>query len=110
MGLSASDFEGFWRRYLEGHSRTGTRLWHFAGIGLGFLSLLLFFLTGAWWYLPLAPLAAYSFSFLSHVTVEHGRPTSFEHPWWAVWAALRLFRLMLQRGVASDLATLSRRA
>ncbi|CAB1129847.1 protein of unknown function [Candidatus Hydrogenisulfobacillus filiaventi] len=110
MGATAPDFEAFWRHYLEGHSRTGTRLWHFAGIGLGLLSALLFALTGAWWYLGLAPAAAYSSSILSHLTVEHGRPTSLEHPWWAARAALRLFRRMLQRGVAADLATLSRQA
>jgi len=93
--IRKNDFGQFWAFYLAAHSRPWTRRLHIFGTLLGLVLVALGIIKGQWELLALAVVIGYGLSWLSHFFIEHNRPATFKHPWWAFRSDLKMFRLWL---------------
>ena len=87
-------FTEFWPFYVSQHRRPLTRWLHFIGTVGVFPLLLLGIWASPWWFLAM-PLCGYGFAWLSHFTVEHNRPATFEYPLWSFLADFKMAWLMI---------------
>src|SRR5690606_157447 len=87
-------YKAFWPHYVSEHQSKLNRNLHFLGTGLAVLSLVLAFVTGSAWLLPLAPLFGYAFAWAGHFYGEKNRPATFQYPLWSLMADFHMFALM----------------
>jgi hypothetical protein len=95
-------FEEFWPYYVSEHSKTGTRVLHFAGTTFVLASLALAVAVSPWW-LAVAPLFGYGFAWVGHFLVEKNRPATFVYPWWSLRGDFRMYRLILRGRMGPEL-------
>lgn len=88
------NFNDFWPHYLAEHSRPLTRCFHFLGTALLFPVLILAMTTSVY-YLALAPVVGYGFAWVSHLTIERNKPTTFTYPLWSLLADFKMFGLII---------------
>ena len=88
-------YQQFWLRYLQAHSRPGTRFLHYCGSALVILCLLLAIITRHWFWLLGMPLFGYGFAWTAHFVIEHNKPETFGHPVWSLISDFRMFFLWL---------------
>ncbi|WP_086929772.1 DUF962 domain-containing protein [Agarilytica rhodophyticola] len=86
-------FNEFWPFYVHEHSKAHTRNMHFVGTLLSIIALL-FALFYSFELILLAPLAGYSFAWISHFFIERNRPATFKYPFWSLMADYKMFFLM----------------
>ena len=58
-------YTAFWPYYLQEHSRTATRAWHYVGTSLVVICAGLGFVINAWWFLAM-PFFGYGFAWAPH--------------------------------------------
>jgi hypothetical protein len=85
----------FWPRYLKAHSDARTRALHFIGTGTGVVLLIVFAITGNWYFLVAAPVVGYACAWTGHAVFEHNRPETFGHPFWSLYSDFRMLALFL---------------
>jgi hypothetical protein len=85
----------FWPRYLKAHSEPRTKALHFIGTGAGVALLIVFALTGSWYFLVAAPVVGYACAWTGHAVFEHNRPETFGHPFWSLYSDFRMLALFL---------------
>ena len=90
-----TSFAEFWPEYLAAHRAPATRALHFTGSSLAVACLVVFLVTLDWRFLVATPIVGYGFAFVSHFTVEHNNPKTFEHPLWSLIADYRMLGLWL---------------
>lgn len=88
-------FADFYPFYLSEHSHPVCRRLHFIGTAMVLVSLVAAAVTGAAWWLLVAPLAGYGCAWIGHFFFEHNRPATFSHPWYSLVGDFVLFRDML---------------
>lgn len=81
--------------YLPLHSKTGTKLWHFIGLQMTVLFVLLCVAAQWWWALLLTPFIVYPFAWMSHKYIEQNQPAAFKNPVYAKLSDLRMCLEML---------------
>lgn len=101
-----TSFEEFYPYYVGEHSKAGTRWAHFAGTHLGAVVGIRGIATRRWGLLAAAPVIAYGVAWISHFTVEHNKPATFGHPFWAFRGDLRMIATMW-RGRDADLGRIA---
>ena len=95
MSSGSESFEDFWLVYLRHHARSGTRLLHVLGTGVGAAALI-------WGLVTVDPLivlagiaAGYLLAWTGHFVVERNRPVMLSHPAWALQCDIRMCRLWI---------------
>ena len=86
-----NSFSEFYKFYLSEHSKAGTKIFHFIGTALVFVSLFLYFYTYDSLYLFLAPLMGYGFAWFSHIFIEKNTPATFKYPLYSLKADFVMF-------------------
>lgn len=99
-----SSFTAFWPYYLAQHRKPSTRLWHFAGLALAAMLLVLGLVTENWFWALGAPLAGYALSWCGHWIAEGNRPATFIHPLWSLRGDFRMATLALKGRLKDELA------
>ena len=104
-----STYREFWPFYLREHANPRSRGLHYLGSTLALAALAAFFVTRAWPFLLVAPIAGYGFAWLGHFLIEGNRPATFRRPLWslasdyrmlALWASGRLGPHLVRAGVS----------
>jgi hypothetical protein len=85
----------FWPRYLKAHSDRRTKALHFLGTGAAVVLLIMFAITGRWYFLAVAPVVGYACAWTGHAVFEHNRPETFGHPFWSLYSDFRMLALFL---------------
>ena len=103
MAGSEESFDDFWRHYLRQHARSGTRMLHVLGTGIGALALVVAIITVD----PLIELAGtasgYALAWTGHFLIEGNRPAMVSHPAWAFQCDIRMSRLWITGQLAPEL-------
>tara|TARA_X000001036_G_scaffold214616_1_gene201044 strand:- start:10088 stop:10390 length:303 start_codon:yes stop_codon:yes gene_type:complete len=89
--VSFNSFSDFYKFYLSEHSKAGTKIFHFIGTALVFVSLFLYFYTYDSLYLFFAPLMGYGFAWFSHIFIEKNTPATFKYPLYSLKADFVMF-------------------
>lgn len=97
-------FEDFWPFYVKEHSLRITRIFHFIGTSLGLICFTLIFLTGSLWFLLIGLWVSYGFAWFSHFFIEKNRPATFKYPLYSLLADFRMYGLMWQGKMESEVA------
>ena len=87
-------FEEFWPFYVAQHKKKSTRLLHYFGLLLAFVSIAVAFNSYKFWWLCLAPVFGYGFAWFAHYFVEKNTPATFTYFWWSILGDFRMFFLM----------------
>lgn len=87
-------YAAFWPYYLQEHSQTATRGWHYVGTALVLVCAGLGVADNAWWFLAI-PFAGYGFAWASHFLIEKNKPATFTYPFWSLISDFRMFGLWL---------------
>jgi len=95
------NFQEFWPHYVREHRRPATRQLHFAGTTAAIACIIGAVALLSFWFLLLAPIAAYGLAWLGHFFIEGNRPATFRYPLWSLIAELRMYALMW-RGRMND--------
>lgn len=101
-------YDEFWAFYLSEHSKTMTRVLHFAGTTIGLVLLVYFAATGRWYYFPLFFVVGYAFAWFAHFAVERNRPATFKHPVWSFISDFRMMWFMITRRMKGELQRINR--
>lgn len=91
------NFKSFYPYYLEEHRKEGTRIGHFIGTSLVFLTLFFCISTKKYVYLWLMPVFGYGFAWYSHAFIERNKPATFKYPLWSLFSDFKLFFEILFR-------------
>lgn len=97
------NFEEFWPFYVCEHSKPLNRRLHFTGTLLALISLVAFAATRKKRFLAMAPVLGYGLSWIGHFLVEKNRPATFQHPGKSLRGDARMFTMMLQGKMQSEL-------
>ena len=84
----------FWDHYVRAHRNRTTRQLHFVGTTLGIACLVAAAVAGRLWLAVAAPVIAYTFAWLGHLTIEGNTPATFANPWRSIAGDARMFWLM----------------
>jgi hypothetical protein len=57
--------------------------------------LIMFAITGRWYFLVAAPVVGYACAWTGHAVFEHNRPETFGHPFWSLYSDFRMLALFL---------------
>ena len=88
-------FAEFWPEYVCAHSRAATRIVHAIGTLAGWMILGAALVTRTWWWIAVALIFPYALAWITHFSIEHNKPVTFEHPLWSWWADQRMVFLTL---------------
>ena len=91
----------FWPFYVCEHSKPETRVLHFIGT-LTIVPLMISALVFNPYLALLIPISAYGFAWFSHFFIEKNRPATFTYPFWSLLGDFRMFWLMCQRKMDSE--------
>ncbi|MEO6487337.1 MAG: DUF962 domain-containing protein [Thermoanaerobaculia bacterium] len=96
-------FAEFWPYYVRQHSRPATRLLHAIG---SVVAVVLFGVAFAvnLWILVAVPIIGYAFAWYAHFFVEHNKPATFGHPFYALAADYRMLFLMMAGRMDEEVA------
>jgi len=89
-----SGFEDFWPRYVYSHRNPVNRALHVIGT-LSIIPNVIIASELTWWWLVMAPIIAYSFSWFGHIYFEKNKPATFDYPFWSLRGDLRMCALIL---------------
>jgi len=103
-----TSFAEFWPEYLAAHSAPATRALHFIGSSLAVICFVVFLATLDWRFLVATPIVGYGFAFVSHFTIEHNNPKTFENPLWSLMADYRMLGLWLMGMLQPELTRTAR--
>jgi hypothetical protein len=99
-------FEEFWPHYLRNHSKKSTQVLHLVGVGAGFGALAAGLTSRRRrWLIALAPALGFGPAWLGHLVFEGNRPTTFDHPLWALRAGLRMVEMMVAGTLSDEVAS-----
>ncbi len=101
--MNFNSYGEFWLFYLQQHSKTTTRAWHFVGTSFVFVFVILALTTFNFWFLLLAPIVAYSFAWISHFFIEGNKPATFGHPFWSLRADFQMYFLFITGKLKGEL-------
>lgn len=96
-------YQEFWPFYLKEHSKKATRNWHYVGSTIGFICLVLFFVTFQARFILLGLVAGYACAWFSHFTIEKNRPATFKYPLWSLASDWKMWFLWLTGGLKKEL-------
>lgn len=96
-------FDEFWPYYLSQHEQPATRQMHIAGTGVAIASLMAFAITKRPAFLASALVGSYGPAWLSHATLEHNKPATFDFPLWSLLGDLKMFGLWAQGRLEDEL-------
>ena len=85
-----SSFESFWPFYLQEHSKSATRNFHYVGTTLVVAIGIFAIATTNWWLMIAMPLCGYFFAWLSHWKIEKNRPATFTYPLWSLGSDFKM--------------------
>jgi len=88
-------YSDFWGFYVREHSKSATRVLHFAGTSIGILLLIFFIATGLWFWIPLCFIAGYAFAWFAHFVVEKNKPATFKYPLWSFISDYKMMWYMI---------------
>ena len=103
-GTNFQSFEEFWPFYLGQHLDERCRQSHFAGTATAAAFILVAFLSGRYFLLGPAFLFGYGWAWFGHFYFEKNRPATFSHPFYSLRGDLKMFWLMLQGQLGSEIA------
>jgi len=92
-----SNYNEFFKFYLEQHRHPVNRLLHAIGTVSGLLIVLTAFYYGHPWYALLWIPVAYGLAWTGHFLIERNRPATFGHPFWSFLSDFRMLGRMLSR-------------
>lgn len=101
--MNIRSFDEFWPCYVRQHTRPATRLLHAIGSCLAVVLFGVAFAVNVW-ILVAVPLVGYGFAWYSHFFVEHNRPATFGHPFYALVADYRMLYLMMAGRMDEEVA------
>ena len=101
-------FQTFWPHYLREHARSGTRLLHFAGTGLGVAALIVGIIRLDAFIALTGMMLGYLFAWSGHFLIERNRPTMQAHPIWSLQCDVRMLRLWLSGRLEEERARVAR--
>ena len=104
-GERIQTFEEFWPFYLGEHRHPVNRALHFAGTSLAIMTAASSVFLGPQ-QVALALVAGYGPAWVGHFFVEKNKPASFKHPLWSFRADFKMYALIWQRKLDSELAEL----
>ncbi len=81
-----ASFTEFWPIYLEAHSDRRCRALHYVGTVGAALCLVLWAVTGNFWFAPASLVVGYGFAWSGHGLFEKNKPLSFNYPWMSLRA------------------------
>ncbi|HTF05854.1 MAG TPA: DUF962 domain-containing protein [Bacteroidia bacterium] len=93
------EVNSFYPEYLQAHSDKGNRTLHFIGATSFFVFLALAFITGQWWYAPIAIMVGYVLPGVGHHYLERNESFRATKPALCVACAFRLYVRMLTFGL-----------
>ena len=96
-------FAEFWPVYLGEHDCPRCRSLHYAAAASVLVIVGWALWTQRWWWLLMAPVAAYGLAWLGHACFERNRPATWVYPWWSLRAEWRMFRLALTGRLRGEL-------
>ncbi|MEP2988439.1 MAG: DUF962 domain-containing protein [Parasphingorhabdus sp.] len=96
-------FESFWPFYLQEHSKSATRNFHYVGTSLVVAIGIYAIVAANWWLMLAMPLAGYFFAWLSHWRIEKNRPATFTYPLWSLIADFKMWGMWLTGQLKSEL-------
>lgn len=88
-------FSEFYPYYLSEHSRTSTKVFHFAGTGLVLASLIYVLFTQTWSSVWIIPVCGYGFAWIGHFFLEKNRPATFTYPLFSLMGDFVMFKDLL---------------
>lgn len=90
-----TDYDDFFRYYVQQHSNPANRLLHALGTGAGLAIVVTAFVLGhPWWGLLWIPVA-YGCAWTGHFLLEKNKPATFGHPLWSFISDFRMLGLMV---------------
>jgi hypothetical protein len=84
-------FADFYPYYLKEHSNLTCRRLHFVGTSAVIALLILFFFTGNFLFLVVAPVFGYGLAWTGHFVFEKNRPATFKYPIYSFMGDFRMF-------------------
>lgn len=102
-------YDAFWLMYLRAHSMRKTRLIHYVGITIIFVSLVLAVIYETWWIAVLGIAAGYVTAWTAHWLVQRNIPVMFAGPEAALWSLMSGLRMYFL-GISDQLGPQLRRA
>ena len=90
-----TNYSEFWDFYVQEHSKSPTRMLHFAGTSLGLILLAWFVWKRMWLYIPICLVVGYAFAWFAHFVVEKNRPATFKYPFWSFISDYKMMWYML---------------
>lgn len=91
MSERIENFSAFYKFYLTEHSKTWTRIFHFAGTLLIFFVIFYVIRSGKERFLWYIPIFGYGFAWFSHAVFEKNRPATFKYPLWSLASDFKMF-------------------
>jgi hypothetical protein len=101
--VKPKSFKEFWPIYVREHRRLGCRRLHFLGTSISTALIIFALSTHQLWYLPVAVIIGYSFSWTGHFFIEGNRPASLKAPAYSLRGDYRMFWMMLVGRMDSEL-------
>ena len=107
-GTAMKEYEEFWPHFLCNHSKPATRNLHVFGTTLAAGFLVYIFITNSWLQIWVVLVLGYVPAWFSHKFIEGNTPTTFEAPFFALfadiemtvkWWTSRLRRELVKHGV-----------
>lgn len=84
-------FQEFYPFYLSQHQTLMCRRLHFIGTLLVCISLLLFLVTGHWFWVFMMPAFGYGFAWAGHYFYEKNKPATFTYPLYSLMGDFYMF-------------------
>lgn len=100
--------EDFWPFYMNQHSKSATRRWHFCATGISTLFFLAALLV-KWWLFIFAPLFGYGLAWCSHFFIEGNASATLGYPLWSLVCDYKMFGLMLTGRLDREIKRLGKR-
>ena len=104
-----TNYAEFWDFYVQEHSQSLTRLFHFVGTSLSIVLLIWFIRNGVWFYFPLCLVVGYGFAWFSHFYIEHNKPATFQYPVWSFISDYKMIFYMLTGKMNAEVERVSRK-